>query len=74
MAVKLVVMKEERKEVNMAIFEQRVLLDRYSLLNILPFLNGSNFVTYLDAFSQLREASCLLDIVEACNALHDIMK
>ena len=53
MAVKLVVMKEERKEVNMAIFEQRVLLDRYSLLNVLPFLNGSNFVTYLDAFSQL---------------------
>ena len=74
MAVKLVVMKEERKEVNMAIFEQRILLDRYSLLNVLPFLNGSNFVTYLDAFSQLREAVLLTGYRGGMYALHDIMK
>lgn len=50
-----------------------VLLRDYSLEKVAPYIKASDIVDYIDAYTLLREATCLLDIIDACIMMHDII-
>ena len=66
--------KESLTENKEFLKEKEILLWRYSMKNIVEKLSPEIIVSYMDAYQFLKEAESMIEIVEGCIALHDILE
>lgn len=54
--------------------EKNILLWRYSMKNVVDYITPDNIVAYMDSYQYLHDAENMIEIVEGCIALHDILE
>ena len=54
--------------------EKDILLWRYSMKNVVDYITPDNIVAYMDSYQYLHDAENMIEIVEGCIALHDILE
>lgn len=54
--------------------EKNILLWRYSMKNVVDNITPDNIVAYMDSYQYLHDAENMIEIVEGCIALHDILE
>lgn len=54
--------------------EKDILLWRYSMKNVVDHIKPDNIVAYMDSYQYLHDAENMIEIVEGCIALHDILE
>ena len=54
--------------------EKDILLWRYSMKNVVDHIKPDNIVAYMDSDQYLHDAENMIEIVEGCIALHDILE
>ena len=54
--------------------EKDILLWRYSMKNVVDHIKPDNIVAYMDSYQYLHDAENILEVVEGCIALHDILE
>lgn len=54
--------------------EKDILLWRYSMKNVVDHIKPDNIVAYMDSYQYLHDAENMIEIVEGCVALHDILE
>ena len=54
--------------------EKDILLWRYSMKNVVDHIKPDNIVAYMDSYQYLHDAENIIEIVEGCIALHDILE
>lgn len=54
--------------------EKDILIWKYSMKNVVDHIKPDNIVAYMDSYQYLHDAENMLEIVEGCIALHDILE
>ena len=54
--------------------EKNILIWKYSMKNVVHHIKPDNIVAYMDSYQYLHDAENILEVVEGCIALHDILE